>query len=301
MSASHATPQASSSAPLALDHLVINTRMDIARAARLCTALGFTATPLSRHSLGSVNQLIVFPQGYLELIGLPDDGGPVRQEILDSPIGIDGLVFQVDDADALAPGLGELGRALQPVGQFSRPVVMPDATLDASFRTARFTPGRFPAGRVYYCQHLTPELIWHPPWQRHANGATALSAIAVVSPDPQATARAYAQAARTPDVRQVDDDSWHVHCTEFLIRVSTPAGHARRYGALAKVRDGATDFFGAIEIEVGDLEGLERRLAPLGSEVQWARTPEFLAVKLMAYEAVLVFATARSTQTVRAV
>ncbi|RYF43878.1 MAG: VOC family protein, partial [Comamonadaceae bacterium] len=89
-----ALPASGAGEALALDHLVINTRFEIEQAVRVFATLGFTLTPRSRHTLGSVNHLMVFGTDYLELIGLPDDGGPLREEILNSPCGIDGLVFQ---------------------------------------------------------------------------------------------------------------------------------------------------------------------------------------------------------------
>ena len=58
-------------APAVLDHLVVNTRFAIDAAQALFAGLGFTLTPRGYHSLGSVNHLAVFPQGYLELVGLP--------------------------------------------------------------------------------------------------------------------------------------------------------------------------------------------------------------------------------------
>jgi hypothetical protein len=86
-----------------LDHLVINTGFATDTTAELFAALGFSLTPRGYHSLGSINHLIMFAGHYLELIGLPSDGAVLRQEILDSPPGIDGLVFGSADAAATRP------------------------------------------------------------------------------------------------------------------------------------------------------------------------------------------------------
>ena len=82
-----------------LDHLVINTLRGMEDAARIFTALGFALTPRGYHSLGSVNHLAVVPGAYLELVGLPETGKQ-RQEVLDSPLGLSGLVFKTDDPEA---------------------------------------------------------------------------------------------------------------------------------------------------------------------------------------------------------
>ncbi|KAF1042833.1 MAG: hypothetical protein GAK35_02520 [Herbaspirillum frisingense] len=157
----------------ALDHLVINTHHDIDAAQALLAGLGFIVTPRGYHTLGSVNHLVVLPGAYLELIGQPRDSDKVRREILDSPVGIDGLVYAVADAQACHDAWSALGVQAQPVQHFSRPVDIGGEERDARFSTVRLLPGQFAAGRVYACHHLTPELVWRPEWMGHPNGALA--------------------------------------------------------------------------------------------------------------------------------
>ena len=84
---------------LQLDHVVINTRYETDLAAELFAGLGFQLTPRGFHpTLGSINHLMVFEHAYLELIGLPPGGDKVRQELIDSPVGLNGLVFASGDA-----------------------------------------------------------------------------------------------------------------------------------------------------------------------------------------------------------
>ncbi len=58
----------------------------------------------------------------------------------------------------------------------------------------RLPASLFPAGRVYHCQHLTPDLVWRPEWFAHPNGFTGLDGVTVESPTPEAEARLYAAA-----------------------------------------------------------------------------------------------------------
>ena len=51
-----------------LDHVVINARDDMDRAADIYRRLGFTLTERGYHSLGSMNHLAMFGTDYLELI-----------------------------------------------------------------------------------------------------------------------------------------------------------------------------------------------------------------------------------------
>ena len=92
----------------ALDHVVINTLKSMDAAADLFAALGFTLTPRGHHSLGSINHLMMTPGAYLELVGVPDTGRQ-RQEVLDSPFGLNGLVLRTFDADATRDRLAASG------------------------------------------------------------------------------------------------------------------------------------------------------------------------------------------------
>jgi hypothetical protein len=138
-------------------------------------------TPRGYHTLGSLNHAIVFDDHYLELIGLPADGKTVREEIVSSPLGTDGLVFRIDapeDApEATFNALREAGFEATPPQTFSRPV---PPLGDARFTTVRLAPGQLPGGRVYFCQHLTPELVFRDEWQAHPNGAYALECLHLI-------------------------------------------------------------------------------------------------------------------------
>ena len=150
-----------------LDHTVINVgfKMDTAKA--LFANLGFTLTPRGYHSTGSINHLAMFGDDYLELIGLPGSGKHDRPEIANAPMGVNGIVFKTNDADVTYTHLESLN--FQDVGPkaFFRPVTLEQETYQAKFRTVNVRPGVFLGGRVYFCEHITPELIWRPEWQNH--------------------------------------------------------------------------------------------------------------------------------------
>src|ERR1700726_3578760 len=94
-----------------LDHVVINVLFDMDRAAALMSQLGFTLTPRGFHSLGSINHLMVFESHYLELIGLPSGTDVLRRDLLESPRGLNGLVFRAGDVDACLSELQHSGHA----------------------------------------------------------------------------------------------------------------------------------------------------------------------------------------------
>ena len=81
-----------------LDHVVINARDDMDRAADIYRRLGFTLTERGYHSLGSINHLAMFGTDYLELIAVPKGATTGRMDLLTFPFGLNGLVFGSEDS-----------------------------------------------------------------------------------------------------------------------------------------------------------------------------------------------------------
>src|SRR5207244_4444352 len=92
-----------------LDHVVINARDDMDRAADIYRRLGFTLTERGYHSLGSTNHLAMFGTDYLELIALPKGATSGRMDLLNYPFGLNGLVFGSEDSAATYGALAKAG------------------------------------------------------------------------------------------------------------------------------------------------------------------------------------------------
>jgi len=237
-----------------LDHVVINTLFDMDRAAALVSQLGFTLTPRGYHSLGSINHLMMFEGHYLELIGLPLQTEILRREVLESPLGLNGLVFKAGDIDACIGQLRESGLTMLEPQSFSRPVTIDGVEHLARFRTTRTAPELFAAGRVYYCQHYTPELVWHRPWMSHANGCSGLSELVVVTGTIETDVSRYAKAARAP-AEQGEGGVWTIDLVDaFRITLLSPARYLERYGELGVAANGRNSFFGAIVFRTADID-----------------------------------------------
>ena len=190
-----------------LDHVVVNVLRGMDEAAACFAALGFQLTPLGRHSFGSINHLMMTPGAYLELVGVPETGLQ-RRDVLESPFGLNGLVLASRDAAATFAKLSAEGLPVEPPVAFFRPVTIDDRTEEAKFRTVRFPTDMFPAGRVYYCEHLTPDLVWHEPWLTHPNGFCDIGGLRVASPNPEADASRFASACRAKAGRS--PDGWRI-------------------------------------------------------------------------------------------
>lgn len=244
---------------LPLDHTVINVHFDMDRAQAIFECLGFQLTPRGRHSLGSINHLIVLKDDYVEIVGLPTDTNVLRQEVLDSPIGIDGLVFQTKSADQTYADLFHKQLPAQPVQAFSRPVELLGNTYLASFRTTRFSSGAFAAGRVYFCQHLTPELVWRKAWQSHTNEVVRTSGFLIVANTPEDEAKKY-QAASGGALMKGKHGEYRIASKHYALVFVTPEQYSACYGDLACQGEARESFFGAIALKTKSLKSVSARV-----------------------------------------
>jgi hypothetical protein len=234
-----------------LDHVVVDVRERIEEALRCYQSLGFQLTPRGHHTLGSVNHLAMFATDYLELLGFAD-GGAIRPEIMRFPIGLNGLVFKTSDADLVHREAAEVGLPVLPVQAFSRPVVLDGATHDARFRTTRLDPSKVEMGRVYFCEHQTPDLVWRPEWRVHPNGATAITRIVVATGDPQRCAGLFRSlfgndAVTGHDGRQI------MSARTAQVELATPNMVTADLGDAAADPAGRSDYMAALEIRVASL------------------------------------------------
>lgn len=173
------------------DHAVINLRYAVDEGALLFRSLGFTVTPRGYHSLGSINHLMVFEKDYLELVGLDAADPFPRTELLDSPAGLNGLVFRSVDATDTHARLKARGIPVFAPRVFSREIVINGSTHPVSFRTVKVQPHVFPPGRLYFCQHLTPERVWHPSFQHHVNTAIGIGRVIIATETPEEDAATF--------------------------------------------------------------------------------------------------------------
>jgi len=235
----------------ALDHVVIDVRDRIDEAMHCFLSLGFHLTPRGRHTLGSVNHLAMFATDYLELLGFAGDGA-IRPEIMRFPVGLNGLVFKTADADAVNGQAAAAGLPILPVQSFSRPVTLDGATRDARFRTTRLDPAKVAMGRVYFCEHQTPDLVWRPEWQSHPNGACAIARVVVATVYPRRTAMLFRDlfgddAITDCDGRQIIDAG------TAQVELAMPDAVAAEFGETAAQPAGRTEYMAALGIRVRSL------------------------------------------------
>lgn len=164
-----------------VDHVIFYAGQALEELASFFERLGFTLTPLGRHSSGSVNRLAILEGQYLELVGFEPGTPPtVRPELQALPLGLTGLAAA--DRPEYARRTGREG--LLPSRRLERPVDMPGLHGLAAFTNTEVREAAADV-RVFLCRHHTPQLVWHADWQRHANGVLAVREACFATRDPQ--------------------------------------------------------------------------------------------------------------------
>ena len=171
-----AAAQAPKPGKLSLDH-VAHFVPDIAQAAPALEKLGFTLTPFSAQShrlepggplvpAGTGNQTIMFKRGYIECL-TPTADTPVANQLRNAIkryVGVHLIAFGTSAPEADHARLANQGfTPIEPVA-LQRPIATPHGEDTARFTVVRVPPDVMAEGRIQYCQHHTPELVWQPQW-----------------------------------------------------------------------------------------------------------------------------------------
>ena len=141
--------------------------------------------------------------------------------------------------------------AAEPPKSFSRPVELDGRTSQAKFRTVTLAADAFLGGRVYFCEHLTPELVWQPDWHTHANGATSMPEFTIVSKYPEQEAENIAKLLQSH--ADGEGGTLSVPLDDCKITLLSEGTYQTRYGALASPMGQRASIFGAMTIRTNDL------------------------------------------------
>jgi hypothetical protein len=238
-----------------LDHAVINVRTKIDQAADAYRRLGFTLTDRGYHTIGTCNHLAVFQDNYLELLGLESEARPVQTDLASGPAGLAALAFKFADAAVLQRDLAEQHLPADPPQAFSRPVALKDRTADARFEIIRLRGEANRMGALFFCRHLTPELVWRAEWQNHSNRGTAVAGIVVASMEPTRSADIFERLSRPDSARPVEGGV-AVAMGGTLIEVLTADAIRWRFGTAVPAIE--NERMVAIRIQTQSLEAAEQ-------------------------------------------
>ncbi len=212
---------------LGLDHVVILIN-DIDAAQASWSRLGFNLTPRGFHSIGTRNHCMMFGTDYLELLSVvkPHPVTEYFSEFLSRGDGAAAFAFSTDDSQACWESLRASGIQADPPVDFSRPVELESGARDAKFRVTQLPVNATPGCRTFLCQHLTPEVVWLPPYQQHPLGVTGIAGVTVNVEDIAAAAAAYGQVAGVSPI--ASSQGSQIRVGRFTVDFQRPAApHAR--------------------------------------------------------------------------
>ncbi len=248
-----------------IDHIVIDVRDRMEEGARRYRALGFTLTPLGKHSLGSANHLAILGRDYLELLGTDVPGGTLRPDLAGFPVGLNGLVFLAKGSDELQSQQQARGVPVQGVLNFFRPVEYPDGSkADARFNVVRLDLGAAFDGRTYWCEHLTPEHVWRPEWQAHPNGALGVARVVLSVRDPARQVALFTRIFGPGHIEEGAEGRRILKAGEATVEFAPHTAVRAEFGAALADPAGRGDHMAVLGIQVKDLAATEAVLRANG-------------------------------------
>jgi catechol 2,3-dioxygenase-like lactoylglutathione lyase family enzyme len=255
-----------------IDHVVLVVR-DLDAARDTFERMGFAVTPRGHHAIGSQNHCVMFSHDYIELLmSPPENPHPSRQyytEFARAGDGLAGVALKSTNAKGAYTELLWAGFQPHDVLDLSRPVALPGGAREARFRIVQPRAGSTPGGRVFVCEHLTRDVVWRPEYQRHANGATGLAAVAIVCDDVARTAQPY---ERLFDSKAKPiAEGLLVETADTPIALVTAQSLAKRFPDLW-ISARTAPLLAALFVRVGDRDTAERALKAGG--LKPARMPD---------------------------
>jgi hypothetical protein len=219
-------------------------RMDAA--ADALERLGFTLTPFSEQShradpegplvlAGTANRCVMLQRGYLEFLAPTADtpiAGQLRAAIR-RYVGAHLIAFGTSTPEDDHARLGKAGFAPLPPVDLQREIATESGRETARFTVVRVAPGTMAEGRIQFCRHHTPGLLWQQRWTYHPNRAAALAGVILRVADAQEAAKRYAR--YTGLTAQVSGGVWRMDTARgYLIFADRDALH-RRLGVVPPV------------------------------------------------------------------
>ncbi|WP_420549675.1 VOC family protein [Curvivirga sp.] len=194
-----------------LDHSIIGVS-DLEAARGTYEKLGFTITHRGRHEgWGTANYCIMFPQDYLEILGVVDptqfDAGLV-DFLATNGEGLMKLAARSSDVEVTRAHLDQEGFDPSGVQKLGRWLEMPEGDVMPNFRLLHIPAEKTPGFKGFVCQHLTPEIVWREEWLSHPNTVTAARAYVIINEDPASLKDCYEKLFQLPT--KFEDDILYV-------------------------------------------------------------------------------------------
>ena len=230
---------------LTVDH-VAHFVPEVTPASEALEKLGFTLTPFSTQHhrpepggplvpAGTGNRCVMLQRGYLEFL-TPTGDTPVAQQLrtaLQRYVGVHLIAFGTGAPAADHARLAKGGYAPLPPVDLQREIDTESSRETARFTVVRVPPGTMPEGRIQFCQHHTPELLWQQRWTSHRNRAAALTGVILRVADAQEAAKRFSLYTGVP--AQVGGGVWRIDTARGSLLFADRDTLHRRLGVVPPV------------------------------------------------------------------
>jgi len=267
---------------------------DLAGARDRFAAMGFTVTPPARFAEQAfatcaimTGDTYVSISGVLDWTGVPDW---MRQGM---GRGVQAFVLRSHNLDALYAETGPEGTAeLQfdgTVDSIARTARIAGRDERVAFKVLRLKRQSLPGlSRVNFCQHLTPDTMWHPSLLTHANRTVALKAVTAVHEEPASALDFYRRLFGRAELDAAGDLT--VDCGSTSLRLVRPARLGEIWpNGFAPAFESGTPLLAGLTLTTKDAAAARRYLAAAGVETAGTSGGGIAVASRDAYGAVLEF------------
>lgn len=257
---------------------------------------GFILTPFSAQShrpepggplvpAGTGNRCVMLKRGYLEFL-TPTGDTPVANQLraaIQRYVGVHLVALGTAAAEQDHARLAKAGFSPLPPLALQRQIGTESGEDTARFSVVRVPPGTMAEGRIQYCQHHTPHLVWQQRWLTHPNRATALNGVLLCVADPQEAAQRYARF--TGLLPQLAGGIWRLATARGYLLFATPDMLQQKLGITAPALPWITGYL----IETADIAAAGAAQRYAGSDVGALDKQRLLAKLSPALGGVIVF------------
>jgi hypothetical protein len=159
---------------------------------------------------GTGNRCIMLQRGYLEILA-PTADTPIAAQLraaIQRYVGVHLIAFGTATPEADHARAAKAGFAPLPPVDLQREIDTAEGPQTARFTVVRVPPGAMAEGRIQFCRHHTPGLLWQSRWTRHANRAASLAGVILRVADAQEAAKRYARYTGLP--AQMTGEAWRL-------------------------------------------------------------------------------------------
>jgi catechol 2,3-dioxygenase-like lactoylglutathione lyase family enzyme len=247
-----------------IDHVIVLVR-DMDQAVANYVRLGFQPTPRMHHPFGTANNLFMFRNSFLEILGVAraeeiSGIGVMIRDLLQQKEGASHFALQSENAFADREEFAAKGLRPSEVSGFERVVTLPSGErINAVVSVCTLPDAATPRVLMFVSQQHVAEAIWVPQWQSHPNGAEDVSSITIISNDPRAEFSSRFERLFDRDRIVSDNASVKVDTGGGRIEVLTPACVEARFAGASLPLEPVLPYIAATSVRVASL----RRVADI--------------------------------------